>query len=375
MNRTAVVTGIACVTALSFFGCKPPRREAVRRIVPVEIRVAKPDSISSFVSLTGGIEAQNDAIVYSKVSERLVSLHVKPGDRVKAGQTLAVQYNESALQGKSAAGASLRSAEIQLRTKKNDHVRMENLLAKKAVTTQQFDLSKSQYDIAQASFEQAQAALEQSVVQYENTILRAPFDGQVAMVYFDPDEMVPAGQPVFKIVNANAFRAKINVPSVDINKISEGSGVVASFPSFPGIRFTGTVYRMDRAIDPQTRTLTAEVRLSNEGNLLKSGLFGEFRIETGKRSNTVVAGELTVMSRVEIVTDEKGSQTERPEYYVYCVRKGKAERRTVVPGIVSGGLVELTGGVNFGDSVIVVGQNIIKEGDSLRVVTGSESQR
>ncbi|MBN1577856.1 MAG: efflux RND transporter periplasmic adaptor subunit [Chitinispirillaceae bacterium] len=373
MNKKSVIMGIAGAAALSLVaGCKPPQRPKVQRIVPVELYIARPDSLSSFITLTGGIEAQHDAIVYSKMAERLISLRVKPGDRVKTGKTLAVQYNESALQGKTVAAASLKSAEIQLQARKDDFTRMDNLFTKKAVTTQQLDAARAQFEIAQAFYEQATAALEQATVQYENTILRAPFVGQVATVYFDLNEMVPAGQPVIKIVNADNVKAKLNVPSVDIARIAEGKNVTASFPSLPDTEFTGKVYRMDEAIDPATRTLAVEVRISNAGNLLKSGMFGEFKIETARHTGTVVVGELTVMTRTEIATDELGIQTERPEYYVFCAKNGKAEKRIVIPGIVSGGLTELSGGIRFGDSVIVVGQNIIKEGDSIKIITATE---
>lgn len=373
MNRNAVVKVIVCCSVLALaLGCKPPRPPEVKRIIPVQVYAAQPDSISSYVSLTGGIEAQNDAAVFSRISERLVSLTVRPGDRVSAGQVLGMQYNESALQGKTVATAALRSAEIQLQSRKDDFVRMENLFAKKAVTKQQFDQAKTQYDIAQSTFEQAKATLEQATVQYENGILRAPFDGQVATVNFDINEMVSAGQQVIKIVNANTVKAKLQVPSVDIGKISEGKSVVARFPSIPDTQFTGIVYRMDEAVDPATRTLTVEVRLSNGGSFLKSGLFGEFRIETERRTEVAVVSELTVMARTEIVTDAMGVQTELPEYYVFMVKDGKAVKRVVNTGIVSGGFTELSSGVSFGDSIVVVGQNAVKEGDSLRITNRTE---
>ena len=51
---------------------------------------------------------------------------------------------------------------------------------------------------------------------------------------------------------------------------------------------------------------------------------------------------------------------------------GKAVKKEVVPGIVSGGMTELSRGVAFGDSIIVVGQNVLKEGNAVRIVNGTE---
>lgn len=373
MTRKTALKKIASLSVLLLIaGCQRPQLPTVQRVLPVQVYKVQPDSISSYITLTGSIEAQNDAVVYSKLSEKLISLNVKPGDRVKAGQLLGTQYHEAALQGKSAAAAGLRSAQIQLQTASDDYNRMKNLYDKKAISRQQYDQSKSRYDIAQATFEQAQATLQQATVQVENAILRAPFDGTVATVNYEVNQTISMGQPVLKIINAQTVKAKLNVPSTDISKISIGEKVTAVFPALPDTVFTGIVYRMDESIDPHTRSLLAEVRLSNAGNLLRSGLFGEFRVETARHTETIVVSEMTLLSRTEISTDVLGVQIEKPEFYVYIVNNGKAVRRLVTPGIISGGLVELTSGVLIGDSIIVAGQNAVKDNDSLRVVNRTE---
>ncbi|NLE02754.1 MAG: efflux RND transporter periplasmic adaptor subunit [Fibrobacter sp.] len=373
MNKKNFLIKTTCLVTLALTaGCKPRVAPQEQRIPPVRVFEAQPDSISSYITLTGSIEAQNDAVVYSKISEKLISLHVKPGDRVTAGQVLGTQYHQSALQGKSVAAAALKSAQIQLQTTSNDYNRMKNLYDKKAISRQQYDQSKSQYDLAQATFEQAQASLEQATVQVENAILRAPFDGKVASINFEINQMVNQGQPVLQIINAQAVKAKLNVPSGDINKITIGKKVTAVFPALPDTLFTGEVIRMNEAIDPLNRSLGMEVRLSNSGNLLRSGMFGEFRVETAKHTETIVVSEMTVMTSMQITTDAMGIQTEKPEYYIFLVKDGKAHRRSITQGIVSGGLIELTSGVSFGDSIIISGQNTVKDGDTLNVINRTE---
>lgn len=369
MFKRNICAGVALFTVLgSFAGCTPPRKEEIKRTVPVRVYVAQPDTIATVVSLTGGIEAGSDAFVYSRVTEQLVTLAVKPGDRVQTGQLLAQQYNRGALEGKTAAAAALKGAQIQLSARRDEFSRISNLYAKKAVTLQQYDQAKTQLDAAEATREQAAASLEQAVVQYENTILRAPFNGTIAAVYFDRNQTVAAGQQVIKIVNANSIKAKLKIPSVDVGKVNVGRQVTARFPSIPDMRFTGTVSRMDEAIDPVTRTLIAEVLLENRENLLKSGMFGEFAIETQRHTDAVVVNELTILNRTTIITDERGFQTEQPEYYLYVASGGTALKKAVIPGIVAGGSTEIVEGVSFGDSIIVAGQNIVKNGDAIRIV-------
>lgn len=369
MIRGRIYAGLALITLLgNFSGCKPPRKEEIKRTVPVRVYVARSDSISATVALTGSIEAESDAFVYSKVTERLITLAVKTGDRVRTGQLLAEQYNRGAREGKTAAAAALKGAQIEESARRDDFSRMSNLFDKKAVTRQQFDQAKNQLDAAEATREQTAASLEQAVVQYENTLLRAPFNGTIAAVYFDCNQTVAAGQQVIKIINANSMKTKLKIPSVDIGKVKVGREVTARFPSIPDVQFTGTISRMDEAIDPVTQTLIAEVRLENRENLLKSGMFGEFVIETLQHTETVVVNELTILNRTTIITDNRGFQTERPEYYLYVVSGGTALKKAVIPGIVAGGSTEIVEGVSFGDSIIVAGQNIVKNGDAIRIV-------
>jgi hypothetical protein len=75
------------------------------------------------------------------------------------------------------------------------------------------------------------------------------------------------------------------------------------------------------------------------------------------------------MTQTSIATDEKGIQTEKHDYYIYTVNKGRALKKSIAPGLFSGGFMELAQGANFGDSIIVAGQNILKDGDSVRVVS------
>jgi hypothetical protein len=118
-----------------------------------------------------------------------------------------------------------------------------------------------------------------------------------------------------------------------------------------------------------TRTLEVEIRLANPGNFIKSGLFGEFRIETAKHTSTIVVSDMTILTRMEIKTNDKGIQTEHPDHYVFLVKDSKATKQSIQTGLFSNGLIEITKGITFGDSIIVAGQNIVKNGDLLRIVS------
>lgn len=359
---------IILASLLLLAGCKQSSQNIGAFSVPVSVHVLSPETISTYVKLTGGIEAEEDAVVYSKIGEKLVLIRVKLGDAVQAGQVLAEQYNESLKESVNQADASLRSAKAQYDMSKADFERMQRLYETKAISPQQFDQYKASYEAGESGLDQAKAALELAKEAYENSLIKAPFSGKVAMIYYDPNQMVPAGQPVLKIVNAKNVKAKLNVPEVDIARITPGLMVNATFPACPDTTFYGFVDRVDEAIDPDTRTLEIEVRIDNKSGLLKSGQFGQFLIETGRHEQAVVVTDAAVMTQTNVEVNDLGNQTEIKKYYTYIVRDGAAQKHFVTPGIISRGRMELVNGVSIGDSLIVTGQNVVKDGNPVRVV-------
>lgn len=356
------------VSLLLLVGCRPATRRPYNTSVPVTVYVIKPETISSYTKITGGIEAEEDAVVYSKIGEKLDKILVKPGETVKSGQVLAEQYNQSLNESVNQSTAALRNAQSQYDMTKTDFERMQRLFISKAISQQQFDQAKAQFEAVVSGLDQAKAALKLAQEQYENSLVKAPFDGKVAIIYYDKDQMVPAGQPVFKIVNAKNIKAKLSVPEVDISHIAIGQRVLITFPAFADTQFVGFVYRVDEAIDPSTRTLEIEVRMDNPDGRLKSGQFGQFLIETERREQAIVVTDIAVMTQTEVEVTEQGEQKEVKKYYVFLVKEGKAEKRFVQPGIYSQGKMELIQGISIGDSLIVMGQNIVKDGSPIRVV-------
>ncbi len=356
-------------------GCrkKEVKEKKEEPAVPVMVYVVKPDTISQYLKLTGGIEAENEAMVYSKTSERIEKILVKIGEQVKRDQVLAIQSSQILQQGIKQAEAALRSATAQYELVKQEYERTERLFREKIISQQQLDQVKTQFEAAEANVEQAQSRLKQAQEQYETSEIKAPFAGKVAMIFFKEGQTAPVGQPVVKIVHTSAVKAKLYVPETDIAFISTGQRVIATFPAFPNVEFVGSVERIDEAIDPQKRALEIEVSIDNPQSMLKSGQFGQFLIETQQHTDTIVVTDTAVMTQTEVKLTGKGEQKAFQTYYVYVVEDGRARKRTVTPGIYAKGRIELTSGIKEGDSIIVVGQNIVKDGDQVNIVNTPEN--
>ena len=112
---------------LIFTGCSKKEDENAEKSVPVKIYTVKAESISKFIRATGAVSADNDVIVVSKVSERIVKINVKPGQHVAKDQILAVQKNDIQKHGLEMANSALKTAEAHAKLASQDFERMRKL--------------------------------------------------------------------------------------------------------------------------------------------------------------------------------------------------------------------------------------------------------
>ena len=348
-------------------GCDQAKKEEVKKAIPVMVYETHPEDIASYIKINGGLEAATDLNLYTMSSEKLKAIHVKVGDRVKKGDLLLEQESEIAQEGVKLGLAGVNSARAQLDMVNGDHKRMKKLISEKAISQQQFDQMEMQKSAAEAGLELAEAQLEQVRQQLNYTKVFAPADGEVAIIYYKQGDMTPAGVPVIKLVNGHSMTASLQAVEVDISKIYIGQDVIAHFSAFGEEEFAGKVLIIDKALNPMTHTLEVEVVFDNSEGRLKSGLFGEFMFITDQREGVIVLSDAAIMSRTRLKIDNNGKQVAEKEYYVFTAAAGKAVMKMIETGIHSRGRMEVASGLSMCEQVIVVGQNIVKDGDEIRL--------
>lgn len=357
------------LTLLIFVACDEQTEEVKENKVPVKVFTAKLDTISQFLRLTGSVEAENDAIIYAKVSEKIDKINYKVGDRINKNDIIAVQHNDILRQGVEMAKAALKTAKSQNKLAQQDFERMKKLYDQKAVSPQQFDQSQTQMQTAEAALEQAQSQLEQAQENYQNSLITAPFTGLVASINYEVDQMVSAGQPVAQVINSSSMKAKLTVSGSDVNKVKLDQPVEIEFPSVPNKNYKGKVVRINKALNPITNALEIEVHLLNPDEKVQSGIFGKFNLELVTRENVLVIPEVAVQQQTEVRINRKtGVQQSVQKYFIFKIEDDHAALTEVRIGIRSDGRLEVIDGLKEGDKVVVVGQNIVKAGDLVKII-------
>jgi|SRR5690554_3902334 len=354
---------------ISIYNCGGEVEQQEEAVIPVKIYTVQPESLTEYLKLTGTITAGKDQVLYSKVSERIEELPVSVGDRVSKDQVIASQYNALLSQGVEAAKANVQNAEAQFELVQQNYKRMERLYNQRAVSTQQFEQVSTELKAAASALEAARAQLQQAVEQLENSLIKAPFDGIVAAIYVELNQMVPAGQQVAQVIDPSTMKSKIRVASKDMHVIEKGKEVDISIPSIPGQTYKGKIVSIDQAVDPISKTLEIEVLITNADNKIKSGMYAEFMVPASSVDNAIVVPENSLLSQTEIQINRKtGTQETQKRYFLFTVENQKAKLNEVEVGLISSGRAEITNGLNINDSVIIVGNNIVQEGQKVNII-------
>lgn len=190
--------------------------------------------------------------------------------------------------------------------------------------------------------------------------LTAPYDGVVTQRYVDTGQLIQAAtsgqsQPVLVVSHIDRVRVTVPVSEPDVPHLRVGRAVTLTVRELPGKRWVGKVSRYTSDLDPQARTMMAEIDLPNRGRALRPGMFAEVVVDLETH-----AGALSVPSSAVVAEKQKRS--------LWVVRDGRAQKIEVHVGVDNGVEAEILDGIDAEESVIVSGQSSLKPDQAVRSV-------
>ena len=181
--------------------------------------------------------------------------------------------------------------------------------------------------------------------------------------------MLSMGTPVVQVISPNKMKAKVYLTGEDIQNVKPNQQVIIKFPQIQNTEYKGKVEKINSAVDQMSKGLEVEIAISSNDSRIKSGMFAEFQIETEIKNNSVVVPETALLPQTEVIINkDTGLQNSMKKYFLFVVDGDIAKMKEVKTGIINNGQTEITNGINLGDKVIIVGQNIVKEGQKVNVI-------
>lgn len=309
----------------------------------VETLELSPTSFEDIVTLTGSVEALNDATLSAQASGTITRLAGR-GDQISNGGRVA-QIDPREEQ------ASLDQLQAQFNLAKDRLERQRPLYRDSIISAIEFEQIQSEYN-------RTKAALAEARQRVDKTRVTSPFGGTVEERFVERGEQVSPGTQIARVVNTDRVRVRAGVPERYANDIQRGTSVRLDFRRYGGEIRSSEVTFAGQAISPDTRTFPIEVELRNTDGRLKPEMVASVRITRSERSDALV------VPRTSVVRDELGTHlfVASPQGEVHVV-----EKRNVVIGASYGERAMVSSGVNAGEFVVVAGQNNVAPGDSVNV--------
>ena len=334
----------------------------------VTVQVVKPTrSPPSFdVSLPGSAEALNSATLYARVNGYLKSRLVDIGDRVDAGQLLAVidapdldaQLNQTRAQLE-----QFRAAQSIAQV---TYDREKRLLEQKVVSKQEYDQNEATLNQAIANVKAAEANVQNLAAQQGFEKITAPFTGVITTRYLDDGALISSGggttaPSIYTLVQADILRVFVNVPQSYVANLSVGQEVAVSAVDFPQKVFKGRLTRMAESLDPTARTERVEIQIPSEDGKLLPGMYLTLRFQVQQAEPALMVPANTVDIR-----------RDGPQVAVMTA-DGTLKHLPVKIGRDFGKTVEIVSGLTGNESLVVNPSTDLVEGMKVEVAKDDRS--
>ncbi len=295
---------------------------------------------------SGIVQAQTSVDVGFEVPGKLVMVGPDEGQPVRAGQLIAAldptDYRLAAAQASALADRAAR-----------DRDRNQPLLAAGAIAS-------ADMDHLETGARQSAAAAELAMKRLADAHLASPISGIIARRASEVGATVAPGQPVFTIVDLDPVRVRVGVPEADVGHIVEGAAAAVRVPALDA-SFIGRVRLIGVVADPSTRSYTVEISVPNPARRLRAGMIAEATVTTGDTRSAIVVPAGAVV--------HDGGVNGMTNVYVLDRDATRVHARRVTTGLTRGDSLEITSGLVAGERIVVGGQQRLREGALVQIVS------
>lgn len=330
------------------------------------VRTIKPHAAPSAAELRlpAVAEPSADVRLFARVNGFILERRVDIGDRVKAGQVLAIISAPELEREHEGARAALAQADARMQLETRNLERTRALVAQSFLSQSSLDERQAQLRMARADRNVAVAEVKRLAALLAFRTIAAPFAGVVTERNAERGDLVTGNQRqadmhLFRVSNLDELRVAVEVPQSALSEVRVGGNVNIVFPELKEDRFAGVVARTAGTIDARSGTMRVEVRLPNPDGKIAGGMAGHMLIDQA-------GGVAAMLLPVNTVLQRDGVP------HVALVAGAAVRFVPVRLGRNLGQLVEILNGVSASDSVIVNPNALLREGDAVTAVAQSE---
>lgn len=327
--------------AVLFIGCGPKEKKIpaggnAKNMAPpppkVDAYIVKTSSVSENLELPGTIIANESTEIHPEISGRLTYLNTTEGKTVGKGTLIAKIYDGDLK-------AQLNKLTVQLRVQEQTVKRYEELLKINGVSQQEYDLIVLQSGNIRADMEIVQSNI-------MRTEIRAPFSGTLGLKMVSPGAYVSPQTVLTTIRQNHALKLDFTLPEKFISQLNQG--MIVNFTTEGNTRtYQAKVIASESAVAEDNRSLQVRsLVINNDGNILP-GSFAKVKISFDPDPNAIMIPSQAILPQA------RGKQ-------VVVYNQGEISFVSVTTGIRDSARVQITSGLQVGDTIILTGLMSLK---------------
>ncbi len=319
---------------------------------PIEVR-----DVAVEVRAPIELRAVEQADVGAKTIGYLEAVLVDRGDPVRKGQLVALVRPSDLPDQLAAARGTFAQAQASVVLARANKERAERLAPAGIVSQQELQSATAALATAEAAVAATRANVGALATRLGEMRIESPLDGVVSQRRLDPGPLVGPNSnagSILTVERIDELRVFVPVNERDAAALRLGQEAHVELDAIPGKKYVGKVVRISPSFDPVARTLDAEVRVKNPGEL-RSRMYGRASIVTAVHHEALVVSASAV-------------QVSNGQFVAYVLRGDRVKRVVIQVGVDGGTWLEVTGGLSRGDEIVTAGADALSEGALVRAV-------
>ncbi|WP_298647806.1 efflux RND transporter periplasmic adaptor subunit [uncultured Proteiniphilum sp.] len=334
-----------CGLLLITTGCKQ-QKEQKEVIKTVKVDTAVTYGEKRAVSFPGKVKAASEIDLAFRISGPITQINVTEGQFVRKDQVLAeMDSRDYAVQ--------LSATEAEYKQVKAEAERIIRLYEKQSISENDYDKAVSGLKQITAKYNAHQNAL-------SDTKLRAPFDGYIQKRYFNRNETISAGMPVFSMISAETPEVEINIPAGEFIQRDQFDSYSCYFELYPGRTFPLELISINRKAN-LNQLYAVRLRFKEEphSSMPSPGMSTMVTIQFKPEHTTMVSILLTAIFEID----------NTPTVWVYDEEQQKINARKIrIAEILTDGTLIVSEGLNAGEQVVSAGVHSVSDGEKVKLL-------
>ena len=339
--RFSPLTSIIFLT-ITVASCKSkpsiPQQKADPPVV-VDVIVASLQKVDNTIEASGTVIANENVELHPDGSGLLTYLNIPEGKYVTKGTILA-KINSADLV------AQYQRSKVQLDLAQKTEERLKKLLSVNGINQSDYDIALNQVNSIKADMAYTQTLI-------DKTIIRAPFNGTLGLRQVSPGAYVTPATVIATLQQLGRVKIDFTIPEQYGNLLKTGSIVEVEVDAANQVRQNASIIAIEPQANEQTRNLVVRAVLA--GNTANPGAFA--KVYVGARGS----GKLAVMVPTNIIIPNDLNNQ------LIIIKNGKSNFVNVNTGIRLANNVEITKGVNAGDTVVVTGVLFVRPNSAVKI--------